>query len=90
MSRGAFPGIDYAQREHEDQVERSRQEREGVPGLELAADIQDISVIALRIKDERDEALRLLRRSLEVREAGVHGPLKSDIRAFLQRIGAAR
>jgi hypothetical protein len=41
----------------------------------------------LRVKDERDEALKLLRRTLELREIGAEGPHKSDIRAFFVRLG---
>lgn len=61
-----------------------------VPELDLMRTLDELSATALRIKAERDEALQLLRRALQVREAGVHGPLKSDVRAFLQRIGEAR
>jgi hypothetical protein len=39
------------------------------------------------MKDERDEALKLLRRTLELREIGADGPHKSDIRAFFVRLG---
>jgi hypothetical protein len=39
------------------------------------------------MKDERDEALKLLRRTLELREIGGEGPHKSDIRAFFVRLG---
>jgi hypothetical protein len=39
------------------------------------------------MKDERDEALKLLRRTLELREIGAEGPHKSDIRAFFVRLG---
>lgn len=54
-----------------------------IPELDLMRTLEELSATALRIKAERDEALKLLRRALQVREAGVHGPLKSDIRAFL-------
>ena len=42
---------------------------------------------AMRYEAERLEALKLLRRVLEVREMGNQGPLKSDIREFLERSG---
>lgn len=36
---------------------------------------------------ERAEAIRLLQRSLEIREAGPNGPHKTDVRTFLARAG---
>jgi hypothetical protein len=43
---------------------------------------------AARVKDERDAAIALLRRALEVREAFSGDSFKSDVRAFLLSLGA--
>jgi hypothetical protein len=53
----------------------------------LAQSMSDLSDTALRVKDERDVAVKLLRTVLEMRELGAEGPTKSNIRAFLARIG---
>jgi len=42
----------------------------------------------LRLQRERDEAMKLLQRALELREMGENGPFKSDVRAFLQRVSS--
>lgn len=39
----------------------------------------------MRAKEERDEAIQLLRKVLGVREMGSQGPIKSDVREFLER-----
>lgn len=54
---------------------------------DLDATMASLRATALRVKDERDMAIRLLRRTLDIREMGNDGPHKSDIRAFLARIG---
>lgn len=60
-----------------------------LPGAQVLDDaLTALEGMGRRLKAERDEALKLLRRSLEIREAGIDGPHKSDIRAFLARIGA--
>lgn len=56
-------------------------------GDSLAATADHLIDTALRIKGERDAAVKLLRRTLEIREAGIDGPHKTDVRAFLARIG---
>jgi hypothetical protein len=53
----------------------------------LAQTMWDLSETALRVKDERDAAVKLLRTVLDMRELGAEGPTKSNIRAFLARIG---
>lgn len=55
--------------------------------LEQDAVASESNATALRVKDERDEALKLLRRTLELREIGNEGAHKTDIRAFLARLG---
>lgn len=57
------------------------------PKVDLNATADHLIATALRVKDERDAAVRLLRRTLELREIGAEGPHKSDVRAFLARIG---
>jgi hypothetical protein len=53
----------------------------------LAQSMSELSDTALRVKDERDAAVKLLRTVLDMRELGAEGPTKSNIRAFLARIG---
>lgn len=55
--------------------------------LDLAGAMTALEETVLRVKEERDEAVRLLRRVLDVREMGLNGPIKSDIRAFLKSFG---
>src|SRR4051812_31578694 len=42
---------------------------------------------ALRVKAERDEAVRLLQRTLDIREMGSQGLHKTAIRQFLSLVG---
>jgi hypothetical protein len=55
----------------------------------MAETMADLSATALRVKAERDQAVRLLKRTLEIREMGAHGQHKSEIRALLALIGDA-
>lgn len=54
----------------------------------LNAEIADLGKVAMRIQAERNEAIRLLKETLLIREAGINGPHKSAIREFLGRIRA--
>jgi hypothetical protein len=54
----------------------------------LNAEIAALAKVALRIQAERNEAIRLLKETLLIREAGINGQHKSAIREFLQRIRA--
>ena len=51
--------------------------------LDLEVEIAELEVVALRVKAERDEAVRLLR------AIGKKGPFKTQVREFLKRIGEA-
>lgn len=53
----------------------------------LRATVREVAEIGARNADERNDAVRLLRRVLDHRELGTDGPVKSDIRAFLARLG---
>lgn len=59
-----------------------------IPNGETLAETMRATVeTALRVKDERDTAVKLLRTVLDMRELGAEGPTKTDIRAFLARLG---
>ena len=51
----------------------------------LEATMQALEQTALRVKAERDEAIRLLREALLYSAAGKEGPFKTRIREFLAR-----
>lgn len=58
-----------------------------VAEVNLEQTMADLHDTAMRVKYERDAAVKLLRRTLELAEIGSEGPHKSDVRAFLARIG---
>jgi hypothetical protein len=45
---------------------------------------------AIRIKDERDEAVRLLKEALLYSHIGANGPFKSTVRKFLAKLGVIK
>ena len=45
---------------------------------------------ALRVKEERDDAVRLLKEALLYSHIGAEGPFKSKVRAFLGKIGVIK
>jgi hypothetical protein len=59
----------------------------GTPVVNLDVTMAELSATALRVKAERDQALRLLKRVLELSSLGKEGPFKADVRAFLVLIG---
>lgn len=88
MSRAGFEAMEqeFSEREERLDVARASRLRHQEEQQSLSASIADLSTTALRVKAERDEALKLLRRVLQVREMGLQGPMKSDIRHFLSRV----
>lgn len=49
--------------------------------------VDDLLANAMRVKAERDEAVRLLKESLLYSHIGTEGPFKSRVREFLARLG---
>lgn len=48
--------------------------------------MRDLANTALRVKEERDEAVRLLKEGLLYSHIGQHGSFKSKVREFLIRM----
>src|SRR3954470_7243415 len=59
----------------------------GNPREIMTGTVLDLHQRDAALQDERDAAVKLLRRTLELNEMGSEGPHKSDVRAFLARIG---
>lgn len=53
---------------------------------DLADTHSDLSEVALRLKDERDEAVKLLSESLIYSSTGNDGPFKTRVREFLAKV----
>jgi hypothetical protein len=51
----------------------------------LISTLDDLEETALRVKAERDEAVKLLQESLLYSATGSSGPFKSRVREFLER-----